>query len=123
MSLCECFYEAIVGSKLATFLILIFLYLQVLVEGNRSAHKYNVADPLYAKAIHHLAIGKINQSVSYFMEENVFKELALQEAEKLFVKEADLHCSRGNQSVLMETTQKAVEELSVETIATEIQVG
>ena len=80
-------------------------------------------DELHAKAIENLAVGNTKKAVSYFMAERIFREAAVEEAGKVLLKEAEMHCSIKDLSILHAFNKISPEDLSMEKVATEMQVG
>ena len=57
------------------------------------------------------------------MAEKLFREAAVEETGKVFLKEAEMHCSNRNLSILHSLNKESTEDLSIEKVADEMQVS
>ena len=85
--------------------------------------EYDIQDESHAKGIQNLAIRNTKVAVSYFMAEKLFKEAAVEETGKVLLKEAEIHCSTKNPSILHSVDKTSPEDLTMEKVAAEMQVG
>ena len=82
-----------------------------------------VQDEFYKRALQSLAVQNLKEAVSHFMTEKFFREAAIEEIKRIIAKEADMHCTRKNESILRLQSRKSLEELSIEKLSAEMQVS